>query len=165
MGEGDAAYEARGPRRNLEGSRARGGALLNESAKELIRSGVLGHLATVGRSGAPHVTCAWVGLDRDELVIGTLFDQRKLRNMRREPRVTLSFGTEQTNEWGLREYLVVDGEASVTEGGAAELLQELAHVYISPDAKFPPMPDPPPGFVTRIKPSRVSGVGPWVPAS
>lgn len=147
----------------LRGSRARGGALLNESAKELIRSGVLGHLATVGKSGAPHVTCAWVGLDGGELVIGTLFDQRKLRNMRREPRVTLSFGTERTNEWGLREYLVVDGEASVIEGGAPQLLQELAHIYIGPEAEFPPMPDPPPGFVTRIKPLRVSGVGPWVP--
>lgn len=138
--------------------------MLNDPAKDLIRSGVLGHLATVGRSGAPHVTCAWVGLDGEELVIGTLFDQRKLRNMRREPRVTVSFQTQHTNEWGLREYLVVDGEASVVEGGAPELLQELAHVYIAPDAKFPPMPDPPSGYVTRIEPLRVSGVGPWIPA-
>ena len=138
--------------------------MLDDSAKDLIRSGVLGHLATVGRSGAPHVTCAWVGLDGDELVIGTLFDQRKLRNMRREPRVTVSFQTQKTNEWGLREYLVVDGKASVLEGGAPELLQELARVYIGPDVKFPPMPDPPPGFVTRIKPLRVSGVGPWAQA-
>ena len=133
--------------------------MLPESAKGLIKSGVLGHLATVAASGAPHVT--WVGLEEDLLTIATLFDQRKLRNMRREPRVSLSFETQATNEWGLREYLVVEGTAEVTPGGAPQLLQALAHTYIGPDANFPAMPDPPPGFITRITPSRVSGVGPW----
>lgn len=134
---------------------------LPESAKQLIRTGVVGHLATVGRSGAPHVTCAWVGLDDDELVIATLPDQTKLANMRRDPRVALSFQGTVTNQWGLREYLVVYGRARVTEGGAAELLQRLANTYIGPDVKFPPMPDPPPGYVTRITPERIGGVGPW----
>ena len=135
--------------------------MLPESAKDLIRSGVLGHLATVAASGAPHVTCAWVGLEENLLTIATLFDQRKLRNMRREPRVSLSFETQATNEWGLREYLVVEGTAEVTPGGAPQLLQELARTYIGPDVTFPALPDPPPGFVTRITPTRVSGVGPW----
>jgi hypothetical protein len=63
---------------------------------------------------------------------------------------------------GLAEYLVVHGRARVSEGGAAELLQRLAHVYIGPGVKFPPMADPPPGYVMRISPTRYSGVGPWV---
>jgi hypothetical protein len=49
----------------------------------------------------------------------------------------------------------------VTEGGAAELLQRLAHVYIGPDAVFPAMPNPPAGDVTRIRIDRVRGIGPW----
>jgi hypothetical protein len=61
----------------------------------------------------------------------------------------------------LLEYLVVYGTARVTEGGAAEVLQRLAHTYLGPDVVFPPMPDPPPGFVTRITPERLGGVGPW----
>ena len=32
---------------------------------------------------------------------------------------------------------------------------------LGPDVTFPPMPDPPPGYVTRIRVERVSGVGPW----
>ena len=64
---------------------------------------------------------------------------------------------------GLDGYLVVDGLARVTEGGAPELLQELARTYLGPDVRFPPMPDPPPGFVTRITPERIGGVGPWAP--
>ena len=34
---------------------------LPDSAKEVIRSGALGHLVTIGREGRPQVTCVWVG--------------------------------------------------------------------------------------------------------
>jgi len=49
------------------------------------------------------------------------------------------------------------------EGGAPELLQRLAHVYLGPDVKFPPMDDPPPGVTMRIEVDRVAGIGPWAP--
>ena len=65
------------------------------------------------------------------------------------------------NAVGLTEYLVVHGRARITEGGAADLLQRLAYSYLGPNVKFPPMPDPPPGYVTRITVERVAGVGPW----
>ena len=42
-----------------------------------------------------------------------------------------------------------------------ELLQELAHRYIGPDVRFPPMDDPPPGYVMRISVERVAGNGDW----
>ena len=137
---------------------------LPEEARALVRSGRLAHLATVNQDGSPHVTVAWVGLEDDEILIGTLFDQRKLRNMRREPRVTLSIEGSGRNDFGLDEYLVVYGTARVTEGGAPELLQDLAHTYLGPEVRFPPMPDPPSGFVTRIAADRLSGVGPWAPS-
>lgn len=107
------------------------------------------------------MTLAWAGLDGEDIVMATLPDQRKLANMRRDPRVALSFETQRVNDFGLTEYLVVYGSASVTEGGAPELLQELAHTYLGPGVKFPPMPDPPPGFVTRVVVERVGGIGPW----
>jgi hypothetical protein len=34
-------------------------------------------------------------------------------------------------------------------------------VYLGPGVKFPPMQDPPPGYITRIAVERVGGVGPW----
>ena len=49
----------------------------------------------------------------------------------------------------------------MTEGGAAELLQRLAEVYGGPGTVFPLPPDPPPGFVVRIRADRVGGFGPW----
>ena len=135
--------------------------MIHPAARTLLTSNALAHLATVDEDGKPHVTLAWTGLDSDEIVIGTISDQRKLRNMRRDPRVTLSYETPNTNEWGLHEHLIVYGQARVTEGGAAQLLQELAHVYLGPDVVFPGIPDPPPGFVTRISIDRIAGVGPW----
>jgi PPOX class probable F420-dependent enzyme len=131
------------------------------SAREVIESGRIAHLVTLNADGSPHVSCAWVGLEDEEVVIGTLHDQPKLRNVRRDPRVALSIGTDRRNEWGLDEYLVIRGTARVTEGGAPELLQRLAHVYLGPEVVFPAMPDPPPGYVTRIAIDRIGGLGPW----
>jgi hypothetical protein len=38
----------------------------------------------------------------------------------------------------------------------------LAHlVTLNPDVKFPPMDNPPPGYITHIIVDRVAGVGPW----
>ncbi|MEX2553743.1 MAG: TIGR03618 family F420-dependent PPOX class oxidoreductase, partial [Actinomycetota bacterium] len=130
-----------------------------ESAKAAVRSGALGHLATLNESGSVHISLCWAGVRGDELVVATLFDQKKLRNMRRDPRVTISFQTDRDNPMGLREYVVIKGRATVTEGGAPELLAELAKTYLGAGVKFPPMPDPPPGFVTRISVDHLGGVG------
>jgi PPOX class probable F420-dependent enzyme len=135
---------------------------LPESAKDLIRSGALGHLVTLGASGRPQVTCVWVGVDGDDLLTAHLNPHlRKIENVRRDPRVTISFEGSEIRPPGLTEYVVVHGRATVEEGGAPELLQELAHVYLGPDVRFPPMDDPPPGVRLRIAVERVGGIGPW----
>ena len=136
---------------------------LPDSARRLIESGALGHLATIGRDGAPQVTCIWVGLDGDDLVSGHLSGrQQKLRNVRRDPRVVLSFEGTEIHPPGLKEYLVVYGTAVLEEGGAPELLQRLAHVHLGPDVRFPAMDDPPPGHTMRVTVDRIGGIGPWV---
>jgi len=135
---------------------------LPDSAKALIRSGALGHLVTRGRGGAPQITCVWVAVDGDDLLTAHLNPHlRKVRNVREDPRVAISFEGSEIRPPGLREYVVVHGRATVEEGGAPELLQELAHVYLGPDVKFPPMDDPPPGVRLRIAVDRVGGIGPW----
>ena len=135
---------------------------LPDSAKEVIGGGALGHLVTIGRDGRPQVTCVWVAVDGDNLLTAHLNPGlRKLENVRRDPRVAVSFEGSNVRPPGLREYVVVHGQATIEEGGAPELLQELAHVYLGPDVRFPPMDDPPPGVVMRIAVERVGGIGPW----
>jgi PPOX class probable F420-dependent enzyme len=134
---------------------------LPDSAREVLESNGLAHLVTIAPDGSPQVSIVWVGLEDGEIVIGSLGDRQKLRNLDRDPRVALSVETDHMNEIGLVEYLVVHGRARIEEGGAAELLQRLAYTYIGPGVTFPPMPDPPPGYVVRISVDRIGGVGPW----
>ncbi|WP_043503705.1 PPOX class F420-dependent oxidoreductase [Georgenia sp. SUBG003] len=137
-------------------------ALLGDAARELIESGALGHLVTVDDDGSPQVSVVWVGIEGDELVTAHLMaGQRKLANVRRDPRVALSFEGTGANAVGMRDHLVVHGRARIVEGGAPELLHRLAQTYVGPGTTFPPMPDPPPGFVLHITVTRVGGMGPW----
>jgi PPOX class probable F420-dependent enzyme len=134
---------------------------LPESAKELIRTGPLGHLVTIDPDGSPQVSCVWVAVDGDDLLTAHLGPRRKLDNVRRDRRVAISFEGSEIDSMGLKDYLVVHGTAAIEEGGAPELLQELAYTYIGPDVRFPPMDDPPPGERIRITVDRVGGHGPW----
>ena len=135
---------------------------LPDSAREILLSDALAHLVTLNADGSPQVSCVWVGLDGDHIVSAHLFEQQKLRNVRRNPRVALSVEGTEIRPPGLKEYLVVHGTAELSAGGAPEMLQELARTYLGPDVRFPPMDDPPPGIVMRISVDRIGGVGPWV---
>jgi PPOX class probable F420-dependent enzyme len=134
---------------------------LHPEARKLIESNRLAHMVTLNPDGSPQVSCIWVGLDGDEIVSGHLPRNQKVRNVERDPRVAISIEGEGMSQDVLRHYLLIRGTARVEEGGAAELLQRLAHVYLGPDVKFPPMDDPPPGYVIRTTPERLGGVGPW----
>lgn len=135
---------------------------LSDAARELLRSDALAHLVTIGADGAPQVSIVWVGLDDDEVVSAHLSPtQQKLRNIERDDRVAISIETDVVNDHGLREYLVLHGRARLVPGGAPELLQQLAHVYLGPEVRFPPMDDAPAGTIARTRIERVSGVGSW----
>jgi PPOX class probable F420-dependent enzyme len=134
---------------------------VHPEARKLIESGAFAHIATVNPDGSPHLTMIWVGLEGDEIVSGHLFANKKVQNVQRDPRVSISIEGEGLAANGLRRYLALRGTARVQEGGAPELLQRLAHTYMGPDVKFPPMDDPPPGYVIRTTPERIYGSGPW----
>jgi PPOX class probable F420-dependent enzyme len=134
---------------------------LSQPIRDFIASGPLAHVVTLGANGDPHVSLAWVGLEGDQVVIGTLPEQAKLQNLRADPRIAISFEAPGKNAYGLDHYLVLRGRATVTEGGAPELLQRLARIYIGPDVVFPPMPNPPPGYVIRMTVEQISGIGDW----
>lgn len=140
--------------------------ILPGTARDVLLSGALAHLVTINPDGSPQVSCVWVGLDGEEIVSAHLNrSQRKLQNIARDPRVVLSIEATEANAIGMRHYLVVRGKARITEGGAPELLQQLAYTYVGPNAVFPPMADPPPGAIVHIAPTSVGGIGPWVDGS
>jgi PPOX class probable F420-dependent enzyme len=133
---------------------------LPASAQAVVTSGRVAHFTTLNANGRPHSTVVWVDLDGDDIIIGKLMADQKVANIRRDNRVSLSIEADG-DQMGMINYLVVEGTASITEGGAPELLQRLAHRYVGPDVKFPPMPNPPEGFIIRVTPTKVRGMGPW----
>jgi PPOX class probable F420-dependent enzyme len=136
-------------------------AKLPESAVALIESGRHGHLVTINADGSPQVSMVWVGIEHDELCIASLTPRKKLENVRRDPRVAVSFEAAEADGESLLPYLTVLGTARVTEGGGPALLQRLAQVYLGPGVKFPPGENPPEGWIMRIEPQRWHGHGPW----
>ncbi len=135
--------------------------VLTDDVRDAIEGGHLAHLVTLNPDGSPQLSVVWVTLEDDEVVAAHLFEHQKVRNVRRDPRVVLSIETGGQDERGFKEYLVVHGTARITDGGAPALLQRLAERYIGPGVKFPPMDDPPEGYMTRITIDRLGGVGPW----
>jgi len=133
-----------------------------QSVRELLPKAPLAHLTTLNSDGSPQVTVVWVGIENEEFVIGHMAAHKKVRNVQRDPRVVLSMLGDKINANGLREYVVIYGNARVTEGGAVDLLQRLGRIYLGPEADFPQAAMRNiPGYITRITPTRFAGVGPW----
>jgi PPOX class probable F420-dependent enzyme len=135
--------------------------LLTDDVRQALTAGRLGHLTTVNPDGSPQASVVWVGLEGDDIVIGHLMTGRKITNIARDPRVTLTLEAAGANPVGMANYLLIRGTARLVEGGAPELLQRLAEVYVGPGVKFPPFDNPPAGHVIHITPERTGGLGPW----
>ena len=121
---------------------------LNDAARDLIGKGADATLVTLNPDGSPQVSLVWVALqstpDGDELVTAHLAEHKKVRNIRKDPRVALTIVSVGEVGQEMSPYLAVNGTARIVEGGAPELLKELAQSLSNPDV-FPPQ-GAPPGF-------------------
>jgi PPOX class probable F420-dependent enzyme len=135
-----------------------------ETVREFLATGPFAHVVLRHPDGRLHVTLAWAGLDGDELIFSTFYDRHKMADIRRDPRVTLSFQAKEHAGEGLHPYLVIDGQARVIEGGALEVMDALAPAYIGPGAVFPNR-EVPSGATFRATVERIYGMGPWRAAS
>ncbi|GGS34662.1 MULTISPECIES: PPOX class F420-dependent oxidoreductase [Actinokineospora] len=133
---------------------------MSPELRALIAAGPMAHLSTINPDGSPQVSVIWIGMDGDDLVSGHMSWYVKLRNIRRDPRVVLSFDAPRDPGVFLNEYAVVRARATVeARDDAWDLLDRLAKVYMAPDAEFPAPKGP--GYVVRYRVERVGGVGPW----
>jgi PPOX class probable F420-dependent enzyme len=136
---------------------------LDDSARALIGSGADGTLVTINPDGSPQVSLVWFALkstpDGDELVSAHLSEYKKTRNIRRDGRVAVTI-VGATTPGQQTPYLSISGTARIVEGGAPELLTELAEAMLGSSEHFPP-PNAPAGLLTRVRIEKVGGIGPW----
>ena len=137
---------------------------LDDSARALIGKGADATLITINPDGSPQASVVWVALqstpDGDELVSAHLTEYQKTRNIRRDPRVAVTILQAAKPGQQKTPYLSITGTARIVDGGAPELLTELAEAMLGSSEHFPPA-NAPAGLLTRISIDTVGGMGPW----
>ena len=128
---------------------------LNDAVRKLLDDPNPAVLATVNADGSPQTSVVWVGRDGDELVISSQAGRRKERNIRRDPRVSLSV----LDRDDPLQYVEVRGLATVTEDVGRELAVRLEEQYSGPGSgqEYLDLPPDVVRVVIRIKPLRVVG--------
>ena len=105
-------------------------ATLSPVVQKLITGSNFGHLTTLMRDGSPQVTIVWVDLDGDRILINTAEGRQKPRNLRRDPRVTLSIA-DQENPYASAS--IRGRVVEMTREGADEHIDKLAKKYLGQD--------------------------------
>jgi PPOX class probable F420-dependent enzyme len=128
---------------------------LNDAVRKLLDDPNPAVLATVNADGSPQTSVVWVGRDGDELVISSQAGRRKERNIRRDPRVSISV----LDRADPLQYVEVRGVATVTEDVGRELAVRLEEEYGGPGAgdEYLQLPPEVVRVVIRITPLRVVG--------
>jgi PPOX class probable F420-dependent enzyme len=132
--------------------------IITPEVRAALTSGRLAHLVTLNQDGSPQVSCVYASVEDDEIVTAHLGEYQKVHNVRRDQRVALS--VEADGDGPFPPYLTVTGTAVVQVGGAPDLLRRMTREYLGEDGVFPG-DEAPDGYVLRITPTVVSGVGPW----
>ena len=130
-------------------------ARFNDAVRKLFDEPNPAVLATVNPDGSPQTSVVWVGLDGDELVISSQAGRRKERNVRRDPRVSISVYDRDDPQ----KYAEVRGVATVTEDVGRELAVRLDEAYDGPGAGDEVLRLPPEvvRVVIRVTPLLVTG--------
>jgi PPOX class probable F420-dependent enzyme len=108
-------------------------------------------LATVNPDGSPQTSAVWVGRDGEDLLMSTVEGRVKDRNMRRDPRVSVTVIDSADPE----NYVELRGRASMTPDIGRQLDTQLSWKYDGQD----PGPDRPGAVrvVVRIVVDKVTG--------
>jgi PPOX class probable F420-dependent enzyme len=122
---------------------------------ELFQKKAFAHLATLMPDGWPQVTPVWCDFDGTYVRINSAKGRVKDRNMRRDPRITLTL-QDPDNPY---RYLEVRGRViEITEDGADAHIDSLAKKYLGVDT----YPYRRPGeirVIYKIAPQRTSAMG------
>lgn len=125
--------------------------LLSEEQKEFFRKPNFGHLATLEPDGSPQVTPVWVDVDNEHILVNSAVGRKKVRNVERDPRVSLEV-VEQENPYSM---LSVKGKVvDITTDGADQHIDAMAKKYLGQDS----YPFRQPGeerIIIKIQPQKV----------
>ncbi|MCP2343373.1 PPOX class F420-dependent oxidoreductase [Actinomadura rupiterrae] len=129
--------------------------VLSDAARRLVDGENPAVLATVNPDGSPQTSVVWVGRDGDDLLVSSQQGRRKVLNVLRDPRVSLSVFDQSDPLW----YLEVRGKCAVVEDEGRALAVALAEKYEGTGAgeEYLELPPEIVRVQMRISPEKVFG--------
>jgi PPOX class probable F420-dependent enzyme len=129
--------------------------IIPEKYLDLLKKPAFASLGTIMRDGSPQVTPVWVDFDGKHVRVNSALGRMKDKNMRRDPRVSLSI---QDPENPYR-YLEIRGKVEeITQNGADDHINKLSQKYLGK----PEYPFRKPGevrVVYKIVPQKINSMG------
>jgi len=124
---------------------------LDDASRRLIDGNNFATIATVNPDGSPQTSVIWIGLDGDTVVFSSTTGRRKIRNIARDPRVSLTI-FDIADPYRTIE---IRGTVELTDDPDKELPHRLSHKYTGED----PPPESPEvkRVIARITPEKVIG--------
>lgn len=123
----------------------------DDSVRALLDGKNFASVATLGPDGAPHNSVVWMKREGDTVLFSSVDDRQKIRNLRRDPRVSLTV-FDLANPYTSVE---IRGTAEILPDPDKRLPHDLAHKYLGID---------PPGenedearVVVRVLPAKIVG--------
>ncbi|MET0136088.1 MAG: PPOX class F420-dependent oxidoreductase [Kibdelosporangium sp.] len=104
-------------------------ASLNDTIRKIVDDNNFATLATVNADGGPQSSVVWIARDGDDLLISTVVGRLKERNLRRDPRASVSVYDREDPY----SYFEVRGSATMTEEGGFKLINDLSQRYTGKD--------------------------------
>jgi PPOX class probable F420-dependent enzyme len=129
--------------------------VLGEAARKIIDGVNPAVLATLNPDGSPQTSVVWIGRDGDDVLISSAAGRRKDKNLRRDPRASLSVFDQADPE----QYVELRGRATVSPDARRVLAVALAEKYEGPGAgqEYLDLPAEITRIVIRLTPDRVAG--------
>ena len=100
-----------------------------EEIDAFLREPHIAMLATAGTDGSPHVTPVWHHYDGDKVYVAAIRPSVKVRNIRRNPRVSLCVFTDRDRS----KYVQVNGTATLSEEGIPAMVRTMSRNYVGED--------------------------------
>jgi len=125
--------------------------ILDDSVRALLDGKNFASVATLGPDGAPQNSVVWIKREGDTVLFSSLQDRQKVRNLRHDPRVSLSV-FDLANPYASAE---IRGTAEILPDPDKRLPRELSHKYLGVDP--PGERDDQVRVIVRVVPLKIVG--------
>ncbi len=127
---------------------------LPDGLKEVLDGRAFAHLTTLDPDGSPQSSAMWIMRDGDRIVFNTAEGRRKWRNLKRDPRVSVSISNlaDPYSNWSIQGRMV---EMRTSDGN--DVIDALARKYLDGVDKYPWHSPDSIRVTVLVEPIRVAG--------